>query len=171
MLIDFRGILDKSELRKIYFLSDDNRKKAEEYLTLLSTIYLDNVFCSDFEYAYQYANLCKLLDINIELFLCRIDEDVCSKNRNINENHYVYLGYDYIMKEETYSCIVQEKHLIDQIEKIKLNDNGLLNNYNETQKFAELREEAKKKQNGNGFELGVSNIDFYPVAIFKYIKL
>lgn len=168
---NYRGIdrfpwpLDKNDLKKLDFLSDEAKKEAEGYLKNIKTLNIKEMYCSDFEYAYRYAKLCDLLDIKADLFLCRAET---SEFDDIDKDKYAFMGYDYVLKSAAYSCIIYEKHLIDRIEKIVLNENGLFNDYLAVQKFAELREKAKKEHNSDGFEAGDSGIDFYAVALFLY---
>lgn len=124
------------------------------------------IFCTDFNLVQNYVKLCNVLHINVEVLACEICDNqptkLCSDNME-----YEWLSYDYAMQGSFYSCIVQEKELIDTIDKIELNKNGLLRDFDDTKKFADLRECAKKKYNGKGFEYGQAGADFHAIALFR----
>ena len=130
---------------------------------------INGLFCDDYDYACRYKELCDLLNINAVIYMCKICSDAFSDNqiKEIEGEEYIFLGYEYVMKDASYSCIIQEKHLIDKIKKISLNENGLFRSIADAQEFVSLRKIANKKNNGNGFELGEDGVDFYIIALFK----
>lgn len=73
-----------------------------------------------------------------------------------------------MLKDAAYSCIIHEKYLCDKIEKLELNQNKLLSSFQDARRFADLREQAKKENNEDGFELGSDGTDFHIVALFRY---
>lgn len=160
--------------REIQNLQDEEKEIAEQYMQQI-TDYMSNnnsIFCYSEKIIFQYMSLCELLGINVELFVCSYETDIRKEKKMlmVDNKQYIFQGYDYVLKNSTYSCLIHEKPLVDEIEKVQLNSNGLLNSLEDARKFAELRELAKNRNAGNGFELGSGGVDFFALSMFKYQK-
>lgn len=164
---------DEDESR-IQSLQNEEKDIAEQYMKEIIGYMSDNdsIFCYSEKIIFQYMSLCELLGINVDLFVCEYGIDIQKEKKMlmIDNKQYIFQGYDYVLKNSTYSCLIHEKSLVDEIEKIQLNSNGLLNSLEDVRKFAELREIAKHKNDGVGFELGSGGVDFFALSMFKYQK-
>lgn len=164
--------LSEEDKKSVINLQNEEKKLAELYIHEMSDYMLNNnsVFCYNEKYVLQYMSLCELLGVEADLFICKNGIDIVEEKKRliVNNREYIFVGYDYVLKDSTYSCLIHEKHLIDNLEKIQLNSSGLLDNLEDARKFAELREIAKKKNAGIGFELGSGGVDFFALAMFRY---
>lgn len=185
---DYQGIdrclwpLQKEDLKRIGRLPYEQKISAEKYLREMGEYGEWNInagqsnFCSDASFVRKYLKLCEILGVNAELFIGKlysIEQE--RESFEIYNDEYLFMGYDFVLSsgnyshfDGTYSCLIQEKHLIDKIEFIGLNENGLLCSLQDALKFADLREAARKENNGIGFEAGDSK-DYDILALFKHI--
>lgn len=162
--------LCKEELNKIANLPDKERAYAEHYANTIAGMNVTGIYCNEFTYTFQYAKLCKILKINANIYLSRLYYNKIEENQllEVDDKKYLFIGYDYILKDTVYSSIVHEKHLCDKIEELKLNQNGLLGSLKDAKRFANLREQTKIENNEDGFEAGSDGVDFQIRALFKY---
>lgn len=174
--------LQEEDLKRILGLPYEQKIAAEKCLRKIeeydkcSVSTRESNFCSDDFYVSQYVKLCDILGVNAELFIGKLYSVEQEKTfSEIYNKEYLFMGYDFVLSggdyscfDGTYSCLIQEKHLIDKIEPVELNENGLLCNLQDALKFADLREQARKKYGGIGFEAGDSK-DFDILALFKHI--
>ncbi|MDE6626724.1 MAG: hypothetical protein K2K56_10220 [Lachnospiraceae bacterium] len=160
--------LGTEDIKKIEYLPDKDRACAKQYIKEMKGVGITDIYCNDFSYAYQYAQLCRLLKINANVYMSRLCDGKIPESGllEVNENEYLFVGYDYVLGDAAYSCIIHEKYLCDRIEKIELNQNGLLSSFQDARRFADLREQAKKENNGDGFEVGSDGTDFHIIALF-----
>lgn len=158
------------DLKEIQGISESEKSELILSWQQIDRLLETEIFCTDFSLVQDYVKLCNVLHINVEVLACEICDDkpteLCSDNME-----YEWLGYDYALQGSFYSCIVQEKELIDTVDKIELNENGLLRDFDDTKKFADLREQAKKKYNDNGFEYGQAGVDFHAIALFRCVDI
>lgn len=173
--------LQKEDLKRISRLSYEQKVSAEKCLKQMEGYDEWNIntgqsiFCGDDSFVRNYLTLCEILDVNAELFIGKLYSiDHEREFFEIYNKEYAFIGYDFVLCsgeysrfDGTYSCLIHEKHLIDKIKFIQLNENGLLCNLQDALKFAELREGARKQNDGIGFEAGDGK-DFDILALFKY---
>lgn len=162
--------LCKEDLKKITYLPDREKACAEHYVKALGEINVIDIYCDEFAYAYQYAKLCNLLNIDADIYISKLCYDTISETQSmiVDDKEYLFIGYDYVLKDAAYSSLIHEKHLCDKIEKLQLNQNGLLSSFYDARRFADLREQAKIENNEVGFESGSDGADFHIMALFKY---
>lgn len=185
---DYQGIdrclwpLRKEDLKRISRLPYEQKVSAEKCLKQMKDYDewdMNNgqsKFCSDNSFVRNYLMLCEILEVNAELFIGKLYSIEQEREFfEIYNNEYVFMGCDFVASsgeysrfDGTYSCLIHEKYLIDKIQFIELNENGLLCNLQDALKFADLREAARKQNNGIGFEAGDSK-DYDILALFKHI--
>ncbi len=173
---NYRGIdrfpwhLSKEDIAGICKLGKEKQAEAEKCLAKLMDMCIVDLCSEDFSYAYNYFRLSHILEIHADLLSCVIydDKSAVVKEERTDTSRFEFLGYDYILSEAAYSCIIWEKRFVDQIENIPLNQNGLFNTFDEAKRFIDLREVAKKKYDGNGFEFGGPE-SYWIVAVYRYI--
>lgn len=159
--------LCKENIEQINHLPTEEKNIAESYLAKLSNVEVLESFIEDFSYTKDYYQLCGLLDMNVELYMVIPYFDVLESNRiTLLEELYSFVGFDYILKNSTYSSIVHEKHLCDDVKKLTLNENGLFNSYLEAHEYSKLRDKCKKIYNIE-FEKGDCT-DFQIIKLYKY---
>ena len=132
----------------------------------------DLIFCNDYNYAIQYYNLCSILNMDTDFLLCKMNIDNIKDVFSLFENNeeFIFIGFDYILTGAAYSCLVNEKELIDNVDEIIFNEYGLLKSLADIEKFEKLRNQAIINNNGIGFETGKNGVDFIPIALYKKIN-
>lgn len=172
---NYRGIdrypwpISAEDLKGIQGLSESEQSRLIFSWQQIDKLLDTEIFCADFNLVRDYVKLCNILHIDVQVLVCKIcaDKPVEHEKLCTDGKEYEWIGYDYGMKGTFYSCIIQEKELMDTIEKIELNENGLLRDFEDAKRFGVLREQVKAKFNGNGFEYGSAGVDFYAIALFR----
>ncbi len=122
--------------------------------------------CIDESYMRQYIAESMNIGIKFRIMLC----STCKKFPVLNDikldKSGEFLGYDYAESGGSYySCVLNDiiSKRIKEFEKIKLNENGLFNTYEEVEEFVKYRKKLEEKGNYD-FEGG----DF---IIYKIIEI
>lgn len=172
--------LGRGDLERVRNLPDEQKRLAKNCLREMGeygtwSIHTGkSIFCSDNLFVKRYVELCEILGVHAEHFIGRLYslEEEKTFPGCVGED-YLFVGFDFVLSsgdyscfDGTYSCLIQEKHLIDRVETIKLNENGLLCNLQDALRFGDLREQAREKYAGEGFEAGA---EFDILALFRHL--
>lgn len=174
--------LRREDLERVRNLPQEQKMLAENYLREMGEYDTWSIhtgkssFCSDNLFVKRYVELCEILGVHAERFIGRLYslEEEKTFPGCVNQE-YLFVGFDFVLSsgdyscfDGTYSCLIQEKYLIDKVENIELNENGLLCNLQDALRFADLREQAREKYAGAGFEAGAGR-EYDILALFRHM--
>lgn len=123
------------------------------------SFYEDDIIevCNDVSFLNKYIQACNELNYEIEILLCETERAKPTLNieeEKLKEN-FVFLGYDFgYPGGDYYSCVFTDVGRVPELNKISINEYGLISTLDEMIDFVDLRNRLRHLLSKGTFEEG-----------------